>query len=621
MTTERSRHHLSHRLLRGVLLAAGGASLLFGGLFLGFYREQLEAERAEASLHVNRTLQAAWENAMLKRDIPGLRDIVGRLGELPGIRDVMILAPNGEVRFASDTRKLGRLLPQVAGATSAGNPLSRFEVVDGAEVLRSINPVPNRPPCTPCHGPVANHPVNGVLVIDYDAAPIRSKATKSAFAFLAAGAFVLTLTLATLWWVLRRHVLAPLQNLDEAAQRLAAGQLAQRAQKFADDEIGRLAENFNRMAATLAQHMQQLARQQAFLQAIIDSLPDGLRVIRSDDKKVVLANRAFCEQVGRTASEVLAQPCHVSSHAAATACAPTLIVCPLHELKEAGERLKTTHRHKRQDGAELPVEVHATLCELDDGHGKTRYVIEALRDLGKAARISQEQRLSELGLLAAGVAHEIHNPLASIRLGVQSLQRDASAGRLDAASAADYLGLIDQEIDQCIAVTRRLLLLARPPSRVLLPVDVGQALRDTVQLLEYDAQTRGIRQRVEIPAEPLRVLGEEAEIRMIFLNLVQNAHHAMPDGGELTVRLFAENGHVVVEIRDTGVGIAAEELPRIFDPFYSKRADGVAGTGLGLTIVKNCLERLHGDIAVTSEIGRGSQFAIRLPLAENSMPS
>ena len=178
---------LSHRLLRGVLLVAGAASLVLGFLFLGFYREQLVQERAEISMQINRTLQAAWENAMLKRDVEGLRDIVAKLGGLNGIRDVLILSPAGEIRFASDPAKLGLTMTDVAGATSAGSPLTSVETHgSGGEVLRSINPVPNRAPCTPCHGTVAANPVNGVLIIDYDAAPIRESATRSAILLMLA---------------------------------------------------------------------------------------------------------------------------------------------------------------------------------------------------------------------------------------------------------------------------------------------------------------------------------------------------------------------------------------------------------------------------------------------------
>ncbi|MFN3883486.1 MAG: sensor histidine kinase [Rhodocyclaceae bacterium] len=620
MTTERLRQRLSHRLLRGVLLVAGGASLSFGALFLGLYREQLEAERAEASLHVNRTLQAAWENAMLKRDIPGLRDIVGRLGELPGIRDVMILAPNGEVRFASDKAKLGRLLPAVAGATTAGKPISRFETLDGGkEVLRSINPVPNREPCKPCHGEAASHPVNGVLVIDYDAAPIRASARRSAIALLVAGTLVLGSMLATLWFLLRRHVIRPLMALDEVTQAFSEGRLTQRARLVSDDEIGRLSLSFNQMAERLETQMAQLAQHEAYLQEILDGLPDGIRVIRVADMRVVLANRAFCQQVGQPAEAVLDHPCYQASHGRSEPCPSTMTLCPLVELKEVGATLKARHRHRRADDSQFPAEVHAVLVEIGNDTGMTRYVVESIRDLGENVRISQEQRLSELGLLAAGIAHEIHNPLGSVRLGVQGLAREIRASRITPEQIAEYMALIDQEIDNCIAVTRRLLLLARPPDNSLNLVILNDALTDTMRLLEYDAQTHGIVQRIELPDATLRILADEAEVRMIFLNLIQNAHHAMPSGGTLSARLTQDDGWAVIEIADTGVGMPPEIIARIFDPFFSQRADHVKGTGLGLTIVKSIVERMRGTIEVDSTPGGGTRFVIRLPLAERAM--
>lgn len=113
--------YLSHRLLQGVLLVAAGASLALGVLFLGLYRDQLLQERAEVSMQLNRMLQVTWENAMLKRDVEGLRDIVAKLGGLNGIRDVLILSPAGEVRFASDPEKMWLRMPEIAQKTSPEN--------------------------------------------------------------------------------------------------------------------------------------------------------------------------------------------------------------------------------------------------------------------------------------------------------------------------------------------------------------------------------------------------------------------------------------------------------------------------------------------------------------------
>lgn len=614
--------HLSHRLLRGVLLVAGGASLALGVLFLGLYRDQLLQERAEVSMQLNRMLQVTWENAMLKRDVEGLRDIVAKLGGLNGIRDVLILSPAGEVRFASDPGRLGQRMPEVAQQTTPGKPLTSFETqAGGGEVLRSINPVPNRAACTTCHGPVAANPINGVLVIDYDAAPIRESAMHSAILLMLAGTGVIALTLLTLWLMLRRHVITPLASLDTATRVLAAGDLTVRAPSAINDEIGRAAISFNSMAERLSAQISLAEAQQQFLQMLLDGLPDGVRLIRVADKQVVLANHTFCQQVGQSAQTILKRPCYQYSYGRDEPCVPTLTVCPLVELKEVGDRLKASHYLKRPDGSVFHAEIHAVLVDLDDGQGRARYIVESVRDLGQISQISHEQRLSELGLLAAGIAHEIHNPLGSVRLGVQGLVRELHAGLVTPDQIIEYMRLIDQEIDKCIAVTRRMLLLSRPPVSSLQLVVVNEALTDTLMLLEFDAHTHGISQQIEVPEQALRLLTDEADIRMILLNLIQNAHHAMDKGGTLIARLFADEGEAVIEISDSGVGIPPDVLARIFDPFFSRRADGVAGTGLGLTIVKNFVERMGGTIRVESTVGQGTLFCLRLPLAETTLKS
>ena len=184
----KSSRSLERRMLRQVLLVAGGASLLFGLLFLGLYRDRLERERAATSNQINQVLRVALENAMLKRDVPGLREIVERMGQQQGIRDVMILAPSGEVRFAAHPESLGQQRPELVRAERLGMPESRFVADEGkGEVLRSINPVPNQQACTGCHGQLEKHPINGVLVVDYDAQSLKEEAWRSAALFALAG--------------------------------------------------------------------------------------------------------------------------------------------------------------------------------------------------------------------------------------------------------------------------------------------------------------------------------------------------------------------------------------------------------------------------------------------------
>jgi signal transduction histidine kinase/HAMP domain-containing protein len=418
--------------------------------------------------------------------------------------------------------------------------------------------------------------------------------------------------------MLRLRVVEPLRDLDDAARQLTSGNLAVRAAVRDDDEPGRLAVSFNRMADSLVEQIGLAEKQQRFLQELLDGLPDGVRVIRQSDLRILAVNRAYCKQLGVTEALAVGQLCHVSSHGRNKPCPVTMLVCPAVELKEPGQSLKCRHRHRAADGREIPVEVHAVLVERSGNAGQERLIVESTSDLSEVARLSQEQRLSELGLLAAGIAHEIHNPLGSMRLAVEGLLRNVRHGNVDQQRICSYLEMINAEIDRCTGVTQRLLLLSRLPQQQAQIVSLNQAVNDTLQLLDFDAQSHGIVQHQDLAAGNLRVLADDSDLRMVVLNLVQNAHHAMPDGGSLTVRTHAEGKSAVIEVRDTGLGIPSGMVDHIFDPFFSHRADGEGGTGLGLAICKAIVERYAGTIEVSSVPGQGAVFSVRLPLVSHS---
>jgi signal transduction histidine kinase len=257
------------------------------------------------------------------------------------------------------------------------------------------------------------------------------------------------------------------------------------------------------------------------------------------------------------------------------------------------------------------------VVELPGRDGLERLIVESTSALSAVARHSQEQRLSELGLLAAGIAHEIHNPLGSMRLAVDGLLRNLRSGAADQARIASYLEMMNAEIDRCTGVTQRLLLLSRLPQQQAQIVALNPAVSDTIQLLEFDAQSHRIVQAVDLDPGAPRVLADDSDLRMVVLNLVQNAHHAMPGGGQLHVLTRIDGERAVLEVTDTGKGIPAEEIGRIFDPFFSRRADGEGGTGLGLTICKSIIERYAGSIEVSSRVGHGAVFRVFFPLVKN----
>ncbi|MDJ0944418.1 MAG: ATP-binding protein [Kiloniellales bacterium] len=605
-------------ILAVALLSASALSLV---IFIGLYRAELEEERSQASLQVNRLLQSALENAMLKRDLEGLRSIVDGLGRQEGISQAMIVNPGGEVRFASDSGRLGRLVDVSTGEECVGCDLDEGTWADstifavneqGHEVLRSVNPVHNKPACAGCHGDEESNPINGILFVDYDAGAIRDRARSTAVVLAGSGSLVVCLVLAGTWLFLRQQVLTPVQSIAGVSRSLADGRLEDRVRPKGRDELAQLGRAFDDMADSLEANIRVIESKEAFLQSVLDAIPDGVRVI-DEDYRIVKVNRAYCDQLDVSPDESVGLPCFRSSHRRREPCVPTLVTCPLHEIRKSDQPVKSIHRHIRRDGSAIEVEVLAVPAETQAEGAKRRLIVESIRDLAQHLDVSHEQRLAEMARLATGVAHEIHNPLTSIRLALHGAFRKRKAQELSDEAFDSYLTKIDRQIDKCIEITERLLRLSIPPDERPQLVSVNPAISDTVSLMTHEAERLSIDLELSLdPADP-RVIARDSEVRMLVLNFMQNAFHAMPEGGALTVSSAIQDETVRLSFTDTGVGIPPEVLPRVFQPFFSRRADGKPGTGLGLTISKAIVDRYGGQIDIRTRVDEGTAFQIELP--------
>jgi len=605
---------LGRRFALGTAIGLVVSSVVFLLLFVGMYRQTLEHEKRAAVSQINNLLRSSLENAMLKRDLDGLRFIVSRLGAQEGIAAVFITNPAGEVRFADDPAVLGNRYGREWAADLEAS--TRFLTrQDGREVLQSRVPVRNRADCRECHGPADVNPVNGILYVDYDASALRSQARNTTLALMGSGALIVLLNLAGGWWFIRRFVIAPVQALAGATDSLAQGDLGIRANIAGTDEIAQLGASFDRMAARLEDSNRSLRDHDRFLQSLLDAVPDGVRIL-DEDFRVLACNRSYRLQAGLPLDGEVGEPCYALSFGRDAPCPPTLLTCPVHELRSQRTAVKTVQRHVARDGGERDVEIHAAPLQLLRDGREQRLVVESLRDLATQIRYSHEQKLSELGKLAAGVAHEIHNPLASIRFALHAVDDAVQRGRTE--EAIEHVRLIDHEIDKCINVTERLLKLSMVSAADGEIVDLNVAVSETLSLLHWEAEQRGVRIDFDLDPDGPRALAKESDVRMIALNLGQNALHAMPDGGRVHVRTRRAGDRVEVVVEDSGVGIAAEDLERIFDPFFSRRADGAQGTGLGLPISRALARSFHGDIAVESRPGAGARFTLQLPEAASS---
>lgn len=235
--------------------------------------------------------------------------------------------------------------------------------------------------------------------------------------------------------------------------------------------------------------------------------------------------------------------------------------------------------------------------------------------------VEHADKLASIGRLAAGVAHEINNPLAIVNEKA-GLLKDLLTFKKEYAGDPRLLALADTiiaSVERCGVITKRLLGFARHLDVQVQQVHLKDVVEDVLGFLHKEAQYRSITVRVALPGDLPAIETDRGKLQQIVLNIVNNAFQAMADGGHLEIGAERRDGMVALGIRDDGCGIAAEDLQRIFEPFFSTKTDS-GGTGLGLSITHGLARELQGRLEVDSAPGKGSTFTILLPLSRNSSP-
>jgi two-component system NtrC family sensor kinase len=237
--------------------------------------------------------------------------------------------------------------------------------------------------------------------------------------------------------------------------------------------------------------------------------------------------------------------------------------------------------------------------------------VEAIHAVGRA------EKLAAVGRLAAGVVHEINNPLATIAACAESLEQRVEEGAFDGNEAAEdlseYLGLIKSEAFRCKSITTGLLDFSRIRTGNRLPLDIGEILRSSANLISHQKRGDNIEIALEIGDDLPLVNADAGQLQQALIALATNAIDAMPNGGKLTFRATSQRNRVAVEVEDTGVGIPTEDMSKIFEPFYTTKEVG-KGTGLGLAVCYGIITDHGGRLSVRSNVGKGTTFTILLPI-------
>jgi two-component system, NtrC family, sensor histidine kinase HydH len=359
------------------------------------------------------------------------------------------------------------------------------------------------------------------------------------------------------------------------------------------------------MAQSYRSTQKSLVRIKAFSDNLVANMPIGILAIDPDGKVV---------SINPTASAILDLDPKTTMGLEAAPCLPAA-------LKAANERL-TTDGHiigheidcTLNNGREVPLEISASLVKDDAGTFLGQVLL--FKDLSEVRALKQEiarnQRLAAVGRLAAGVAHEIRNPLSSIK-GFATYFKERYQ---DVSEDQRIANIMIQEVDRLNRVVGQLLEFSRPIQLNKKPTALDGLVQDTLKMVERQAAEAGIQIKTVLAPQKKTVSLDPDKINQVLLNLFLNALEAMDADGTLTVTLNdeTESQQASVEISDTGKGISEADQAHIFDPYFTTKA---SGTGLGLAIVHNILDTHGGDIKITSRIGQGTTVILVLPFDEN----
>ena len=367
---------------------------------------------------------------------------------------------------------------------------------------------------------------------------------------------------------------------------------------------GTLANSLRSAGARLEQASTEIADLQALNQHVIDSLPSGLattdqalRILTFNRGAESITGVACGAAVGRAIDAVLQLPAPVMSSIQS-------------DLRSKGAR-RHEFRYRRADSrGELEIGLTATHLETPGGRAGLLFIFQdvtAIKKLERDAAI--QQRLAAVGEMAAGIAHEIRNPLASMSGSIQILRQELPLS----SEQEQLMDIVLRESERLNTTIRSFLAYARPQRFQIARFDVRRALNDTALLLRNSAEVLdGHEIAVDVPPTELWYEADEGQIKQIVWNLATNGLRAMPEGGRLRLAgaLEPSSDGVVLTVRDDGIGIPPEELDALFQPFHGTFAKG---SGLGLAIVYRIVSDYNGEIQVSSQPGSGTTVSVRLP--------
>src|SRR5690348_13352937 len=609
-----------------VLLVVAVLSVVFAAQLLDQLIEETDKRASDLSKQVflqakNALTEAKQSNWRPDSDSPkDIHDYVRRAFEISEglqtqlraakdnllIYEVSITDTNGLVLASSD--------PNLPGAFLARRtPISQLETRSFLHqvgvLLRALRGANKGPQLFEVEYPFDNgeKPFGEVRVVVDSALLLKEiQSSLSAAEVIVLAALVLSALLAAL---VSRITLAPLRDITAQLDRLSSGQFdvpssEEKTAETSSDELGLVSRKISQVGQQLRGVHEIFSTMRENMNSVMAGLEDGL-LLFTRDARAVMVSPAAEKFLGAPASEFLGRRI-------------TDIFPPGHPLRDAlrieGDELSEITADAELETSEGPKRVNVSVQAIQEG-GERMGALVTLRDLDSLESIDTQlkvsERLAALGRITAGVAHEVKNPLNSMRLWLENLKESLSYDG-DSTASRQAVQVLDKEIDRLDQVVKRFLDFTRPMDVRLEATQLADLLKEVLEIAKPQLEKANILLATLLPIDVPEVYVDRALLKQAVLNLVLNAAEAMPNGGQLRLVLSRRGEMAEITVGDTGKGIPPENVQKIFQLFFTTRP---GGSGIGLASTFRIVQLHNGSIDFTSEVGRGTTFRIELPLA------
>ena len=352
--------------------------------------------------------------------------------------------------------------------------------------------------------------------------------------------------------------------------------------------------------------MVELSTEKELYKLVFDSMIEGV-IVTNKDNKVILINKAMEDFISISEKRIHFQELEYCNFDPEIKEFLDLSIAENRKLLE-----KEVHLHRTDKTFTLSI---LPLLTNNETVGHVIIMVDITEKKMREFQLRQAESLAALTTLSAGVAHEIKNPLTSIDIHIQLLNREIQKfkpGKVK--NVKNLLAIVKEEIDRLNSIVQDFLFAVRPMSMNLSRENVNDILKDMIDFLKYELEEADIKVMLDLDEEIPTVLVDSKYLKQALLNIIKNSIEAIKDGGEIRIKTEGESdGDVIIDIMDTGEGIPESIMGKIFEPYFTTRK---SGTGLGLVIVYKIIKELGGDIKINSKEGEGTIFSVKLPFFE-----